>query len=348
MTTTGGHQVRIDGGLHHALDDRSSASRNAQLAASVGYDRLFTAEAAHDPFLPLALAAGAADVDLGTYVAIAFARNPMTAAAVANDLQLLTGGRFVLGLGSQVKAHVTRRFSMPWSHPADRMREFIQALRAIWACWNERTPLHFEGDFYRHTLMSPLFDPGPNPHGAPKVLLAAVGPRMTEVAGEVADGVLCHGFTSSSYLREVTLPALHKGIAISGRDPAAVEVSLPVFLATGSPGADLTEAIGGARRQVAFYGSTPAYRGVLEHHGWGDLHRELHALSRDQRWDEMAALIDDDVLHTLAVVADADHLAAELRARYGGLVSGLRINVPFLDEPEIWAPVIAELKEPNS
>jgi probable F420-dependent oxidoreductase len=340
--------MKIDGMLPHSADDPASAARGARLAAEIGYDRLFTAEMAHDPFLPLAQAAGAADVDLGTYVAIAFARNPMSMAVVANDLQSYTGGRFVLGLGSQVKAHVTRRFSMPWSHPADRMREFILAMRSIWASWQDRSRVRFEGEYYQHTLSSPIFEPGPNPFGPPTVILAAVGPRMTEVAGEVADGLACHGFTSGSYLAEVTLPALRRGIAAAGRDIGDVEVSLPALLATGAPGADLTRQAESARRQLAFYGSTPAYRGVLDHHGWGDLHEELHRLSRDQRWDDMTALIDDEVLHTLAVVADSAGLAKELADRFGGLVSALHVNLPYADDPETWAPVIARLKEPLS
>ncbi|KPM56898.1 F420-dependent oxidoreductase [Frankia sp. R43] len=338
--------MKIDGGLPHSLADRESAARGAGLAASVGYDRLFAAEAAHDPFLPVALAAGAADVDLGTNVAVAFARNPMTTAMVANDLQVLTGGRFILGLGSQVKAHITRRFSMPWSHPAARMREFVLALQAIWESWQPGGRLRFEGTFYRHTLSNPLFQPGPNPFGPPRVFLAAVGPRMTEVAGEVADGLMCHAFTSPSYLAEVTLPALRRGLARAGRADGAVEVCLPVLLATGPAGADLEPEIDRVRRQVAFYASTPAYRAVLDHHGWGDLHGEAHRLSVDQRWEEMAGLVDDDILHTLAVVADAGSLADVVRDRFGRLVTGLRLNVPYADDPEAWAPVIEKLKQP--
>ncbi|ABW12116.1 luciferase family protein [Parafrankia sp. EAN1pec] len=337
--------MKIDGGLAYSLGDRDSAARGARLAASVGYDRLFAAEAAHDPFLPLALAAGAADVDLGTNVAVAFARNPMTTAMVANDLQVLTGGRFVLGLGSQVKAHITRRFSMPWSHPAARMREFVLALRAIWSSWQPGGRLRFEGAYYQHTLSNPLFQPGPNPFGPPRVFLAAVGPRMTEIAGEVADGLMCHGFTSPSYVAEVTLPALRRGLARAGRAGGAVEVCLPVLLATGPAGWDLEPEIDRVRRQLAFYASTPAYRAVLDHHGWGELHGEAHRLSVDQRWEEMANLVDDEVLHTLAVVADAGHLADVVRDRFGRLVTGLRLNVPYADDPDVWTPVITKIKE---
>ncbi|MCZ8377348.1 TIGR03617 family F420-dependent LLM class oxidoreductase [Mycobacterium sp. CPCC 205372] len=338
--------MKVDGGLQLDFDRHGSVADSARAAAAVGYDRLFAAETSHDPFLALALAAGAADIELGTNIAVAFARNPMTVAMTANDLQQLTGGRFILGLGSQIKAHITRRFSMPWSHPAARMREFILALQAIWESWNQRTRLEFEGEFYRHTLSAPLFDPGPNRFGPPRVFLAAVGPMMTETAGEVADGVICHSFTSASYLSEVTLPALHKGKATAGRTDD-IEVCLPVFLATGPAGADLTPEIDKLKKQLAFYASTPAYRGVLEHHGWEEVHTEAHRMSRAHRWDDMAALIDDGMANTLGVVADAATLAEELLTRFGGLVTGLRLNVPYQDAPEVWAPVIAQLQEPT-
>ncbi len=338
--------MKVDGALQVALNDPGSAARSARLAASLGYDAMFAAEMAHDPFLPVALAAGAADIDLGTNIAVAFARNPMTVAATANDLQLLTGGRFVLGLGSQVKAHITRRFSMPWSQPAARMREFILALQAIWDSWHNGTRLDFDGQFYRHTLSNPLFDPGPNPHGRPAVWLAAVGPRMTEVAGEVADGVIAHAFTTVSYLADVTLPALRRGMDVGARtDPP--ELSVPVFLATGPAGADLAGPIARVRRQLAFYASTPAYRGVLDHHGWGDAQEDFHRLSREGRWAEMSELVDDAMLHTFAVVADADELAEALLARFGGLAERFRLTIPFGDEPEVWGPVISRLKVSN-
>ena len=189
----------------------------ATRARAAGYDGVWSAELNHDPFLPLARAAdAAAGMDLGTSIAVAFARSPMTLANTAWDLQALTGGRFLLGLGSQVRAHIERRFSMPWSRPAARMREFILALRAIWASWQDGTKLDFHGEFYTHTLMTPMFDPGPIPEGPPRVLLAAVGEAMTRVAGEVADGLLVHGFTTQRYVREVTLPTLDAGLRRSG------------------------------------------------------------------------------------------------------------------------------------
>ncbi len=338
--------MHVHGGLQYTPADVASAAQSARIAADVGFERVFASETTFDPFLPIALAAGAADIDMGTDIAVAFARNPMTTAAIARDLQALTGGRFILGLGSQVKAHVTRRFSMPWSHPAARMHEFVRALRAIWESWETGARLDFDGRFYHHTLSSPLFDPGPSGHASVRVFVAAVGPQMTEVAGQVSDGLLCHGFTSPSYLAEVTLPALRRGLRAAGRADDVVEVTVPAFLATGPAGADLAPQIQRARSHIAFYGSTPAYRCVLDHHGWGGLHEELHALSVEQRWDEMARLVDDDVLQTFVVVADAGDLANVLRERFGRLVTGLRLNVPYAADPQTWAPVIASLREP--
>src|SRR5688500_11559914 len=223
--------MKVDGaigGLEHV-----GATAAAQEAR--GYDGLWSAETSHDPFFPLLLAAAETEkIELGTGIAVAFARNPMTLAQTAWDLQAASKGRFILGLGSQIKPHITKRFSMPWSHPAARMREMIMALHAIWDCWQEGSKLEFRGDFYTHTLMTPFFNPGPNPYGKPKVFLAAVGERMTEVAGEVADGMLCHGFTTERYLREVTIPALERGLARSGRSMDDIELSGPAFVVTGA------------------------------------------------------------------------------------------------------------------
>ncbi len=340
--------MHVDRSLELDLTDPSSAARNAAAAADAGYDRLYSAETQHDPFLPIALAAGSADVELGTNIAVAFARTPMTVAKTAHDLQSLTRGRFVLGLGSQVKAHVTRRYSMPWSQPAARMREFILALRAIWEHWENCTPLDFSGEFYTHTLSAPMFDPGPTGFGSPKVLLAAVGPLMTEVAGEVADGVLCHSFTTPSYIEEVTLPAMRAGRERAANCPDGFELGMPLLVATGAPGADLAPEVAHIRRQIAFYASTPAYVGVLEHHGWRDLHTELLLLSKAQRWDEMTALVDDDVLAEFCVIAQADELADAIRKRYGHLLTHVRLTVPYDEDAETWLPVIARLRDPTA
>ncbi|RKT52152.1 TIGR03617 family F420-dependent LLM class oxidoreductase [Saccharothrix australiensis] len=288
---------------------------SARRAEDDGCAGFWLAETRHDPFVGLARVAGHTGLELGTAIAVAFARNPMSTAVQANDLHLLSEGRFHLGLGSQVEPHITKRFGMPWSRPAARMREFVLALHAIWDAWATGERLRFRGEFYRHTLMTPFFDPGPNPHGRPEVWLAGVGELMTEVAGEVADGFLCHSFTTAKYLREVTLPALARGRAKTGRSLTGLGISGPSLVAHDDRG------VAEVKRQIAFYGSTPAYRKVLDLHGWGDLHDELHRLSRRGRWDEMAAAVDDEVLHAFAVVGTPAEVAAELDRRYGDVAT---------------------------
>src|SRR4051812_7857045 len=296
--------MRVDGGIGFDLSKAGSAAKEVERQ---GDDGGWTAETSHDPFFPLVLAAEHTEkIELGTGITVAFARNPMTLANVGNDLQNYSKGRFILGLGSQIKPHIEKRFSMPWSHPAPRMRELILAMRAIWDCWNNGTKLDFRGDFYSHTLMTPFFNPGPNPYGPPKVFLAAVGEKMTEVAGEVADGLLVHGFTTERYLREVTIPALERGLAKAGRKREDFEISAPGFVVTGAGEEDMVKAAAGTRQQIAFYGSTPAYRGVLDLHGWGELQTELNSLSKQGEWVKMGTLIDDDILNTFAVVAEPE------------------------------------------
>ena len=334
--------MRIDGGIGF---DPAGVIEAARLAERVGYDGIWSAETNHDPFLPLALAAEHTErIELGTGIAVAFARNPMTLAEVANDLQTLSEGRFLLGLGSQIKPHIEKRFSMPWSRPAARMREMILAIRAIWASWSDGSRLAFRGEFYRHTLMTPMFDPGPNPFGNPRIFLAAVGERMTEVAGEVADGMLAHGFTTERYLREVTVPALERGLAVSGRTRSDVEISYPGMVVTGEDEAGFEAAARAVKTQLAFYGSTPAYLPVLELHGWGELHTELNRLSKRGQWVAMADLIDDDVLNTFAVVGELDDISGLVLQRFGGVVDRFSFYAPYAMDPERWAEVLAGFK----
>lgn len=333
--------MKVDGGLG-ALATAGTTARSLEEA---GYDGAWSAETSHDPFLPHVLAADATDrLELGTGIAVAFARSPMTLANTAWDLQVQSEGRFLLGLGSQIKPHITKRFSMPWSQPAARMREMILAIRAIWDSWDGDGTLDFRGDFYTHTLMTPFFNPGPSPHGHPKVFLAAVGPKMTEVAGEVCDGLLCHGFTTASYLQEETLPAVETGLAKAGRSRADLELSIPAFIVTGQDEEEMAASAVGVRRQVAFYGSTPAYRGVLEHHGWGDLQDELNVLSKQGEWATMGELIDDEILGTFAVVAEPDAIAGALLERWGGLVDRISFYAPYESDRATWLPVVEALK----
>jgi probable F420-dependent oxidoreductase len=293
------------------------------LAARVeelGFDTVGAVETRHDPFVQSAAMIDATQrVEVMTTIAVAFARTPMLLAYAAHDLNSLSGGRFILGLGSQTKAHIVRRFAMPWSQPAERMREMIRALHAIWDNWYDGKPLAFSGQFYSHTLMTPNFTPTDIEFGRPPIHLAAVGPHMTEVAAELAQGLICHSFTTERYVREVTIPAIEAGLARHGRKRSDFEITGTQFIATGHDEASMTKAVIAAKRQIAFYGSTPAYLGVLELHGWGDLHRELHRLSKRGEWEEMGRLIDDDVLNAFAIVGTPKQVAAELKRRFEGL-----------------------------
>ncbi|MGK5170033.1 TIGR03617 family F420-dependent LLM class oxidoreductase [Geodermatophilus sp. CPCC 205761] len=335
----------LDAALPADLDDVPAIARDLE---ERGYAGVWTSETAHDPFLPLLLAGRATTrLQVGTAIAVAFARSPMTVATTAHDLQRHTHGRFVLGLGSQVRAHVERRFSMPWSAPVPRMREYVAALRAIWAAWQQGTRLRFQGEHYRHTLMTPVFTPRPHEWGGPPVHLAAVGPAMTRLAGEVADGLLAHSFTTARYLRERTLPALAEGLAAAGRSRDAVTVSLPGFVVTGATEPERAESAAATRATIAFYGSTPAYRPVLELHGWGALADELHALSvgrREDRWDAMRDLVDDDVLGAFAVVADPADVGREVRARFEGLVDRFSVYAAAPSRLDLWEPLAAALR----
>ena len=331
--------MKIDSGLGAELP---KVAERVSRAEAAGLDCLWAPETTNDPFLSVTLAAEhSSTVSLGTGVAIAFARNPMSLAYTTNQLQEYSGGRVVLGLGSQVRRHIEQRFSMPWSHPAARMREYVLALRAIWSSWNEGGPAGFEGRFYMHTLMTPVFAPRPHSYGPPRIFLAAVGPRMNEVAGEVADGVLTHGICSGRYLREVALPAVERGLAASGRTRDGFEVTCPGFISVVEDEANRDKARDAMRRHVGYYASTPAYRPVLELHGWGDLQTELYQCSKKGRWDEMGRLVDDEVLDTLTIVCAPGELAGRVGERYGGLVE--RINVSWWRK-EWWPDVERELR----
>ena len=310
--------MKVDGGVG---SDLATVGAQAQELEEMGYSGIMTAETSHDPFFPLLVAAQNTErVELVTSIAVAFARTPMVLANIGHDLNAFSKGRFVLGLGSQIRPHITKRFSMPWSSPAARMREFILAMRAIWATWHEGKPLEFTGKFYTHTLMTPMFTPTDCDYGAPKVFLAAVGPKMTEVAGEVADGVIVHAFTTEKYLRETTMPALEAGFAKAGKTREDFEVSYPVFVVTGQTEEELADAQVATAKQIAFYGSTPAYKPVLDSIGAGELQGELNTMSKQGRWDEMGTLITDDILKEFAVVGEPKDIPGQIKSRYGDLV----------------------------
>ncbi|NJN51469.1 MAG: LLM class F420-dependent oxidoreductase [Gammaproteobacteria bacterium] len=310
--------MKVDGGIGW---DLHKVGAEAKALEDMGYSGILSAETSHDPFFPLAIAAlHTKRVELMTSIAVAFARSPMILANIGHDLNAASEGRFILGLGSQIKPHIAKRFSMPWSSPAARMREFILAMRAVWANWNDKRPLEFTGKFYTHTLMTPFFTPTNTEYGPPKVFLAAVGPKMTEVAGEVADGIIIHAFTTEKYLRETTLPSLERGFARAGKKRADFEVSYPVFVVTGKDAKEIEAAKLATRRQIAFYGSTPAYRPVLESIGVGDLQSDLNSMSKQGRWEEMGTLINDEILDAFAVVGEPSSIPAQIKARYGDLI----------------------------
>ena len=306
-------------------DPRRSADAFAALEAG-GFHGGYTFETSHDPFLPLAQAAAVtSSLRLGTAVAIGFARNPMVLANLGYDLQVMSEGRFDLGLGSQIRPHIEKRFSETWSHPARRMRELVLAVKAIWEAWETGGPLAFEGEFYRHTLMTPFFDPGPNPFGPPPVLVGGFGPRMVQVAGEVADGLVVHPFSSRRSMEELTIPALEAGLRTAGRARSDIDVLWVTIVVPCSTDDERTERVAAAKAQLAFYGSTPAYRPTLDLHGWGDLQPELNRLSKEGRWDRMVELVPDAWIDELAVVGRPAEIAEQLRDRTAGLTDHIGV-----------------------
>lgn len=310
-----------------------------------GYDGAYSFEGAHDPFLPLVAAAtNTSKIELITSIAVAFARNPMTLANIGYDLNLVSQGRFILGLGSQIKPHITKRFSMPWSSPAARMKEMVEAINAIWDCWQNGTKLNYRGEFYTHTLMTPFFNPGPNPFGLPKIYVAAVGPLMTQAVSESADGLLAHPFNSPKYINDVTLPIINKGLETTGKTRDQFDLSVSVMTGIGATEETHQQAVKACRDQVAFYASTPNYKAVLETHGLGDLSEALNKLSKQGQWKEMGEAIDDETLKTFAVIEETpEALAREIKNRYGNI--GQRIApVLYSGELDLAASVLTALK----
>lgn len=333
--------------LHAILEpDITTAGPAAAAAEQVGFDGAWTTETSRDPFLPLAPAAlSTASMLLGTAVAIALPRSPTHVAMLAGDLQRASGGRFLLGLGSQVRAHVERRFGAEFEHPIGRMREFVAAVRAVWRTWQTGEPLSVDGRFYKLDLMPPTFCQERHDDGDPPIYLSAVGLKMAELAGEVADGVLVHGFSTAGYLRDVTLPAIGRGAEKAGRDPREVTIARPVFVVTGRDEHEMAKSAAYVKGRLGFYGSTPAYTSVLEHEGWTELGAELRRLVKAGRWNDLGAPIDDGVLADLAIVAPIDGVAAAIVERFDGLVDRLSFNVGYQADPETWANVIADVHD---
>ncbi|GAA4985434.1 TIGR03617 family F420-dependent LLM class oxidoreductase [Kitasatospora paranensis] len=347
MTDTAAGPLRLDAIAPEGVGRIVAAAREAE---NRGLDRFTMSETAHNPFLQLARAADrTASIELATGVAIAFARTPMALAYEAWGLHEASGGRAVIGLGSQVKPHILRRYGMPWDRPVARMKEYVGAVRAIWNSWQTGERLAFRGEFYTHTLMTPVFDPGPVAQGTPPILLAGVGPLMTAAAGAVADGLVCHPFSSLPYLTGTVLPGVLAARAKAEAEGAAwtsrpFEVVGSVLTATGRTEEELAANRVLIRERIAFYASTPAYRGVLDTHGWGGLHEELHRLSVRGRWQEMGELIDDEVFDAFAVAGEPAEAAREIHRRYAGRVTRLSVSGPSEADPDLMLDVLAAVR----
>lgn len=314
------------------LDDVATAAKEAE---DLGYDGIYTTETKSDPFIPLALAATATrKVNLATAVAIAFPRSPMTVALVAWDLQRLSKGRFILGLGTQVKGHIERRYSTTWTAPGPRLREYVLSLRAIWDCWQNGTPLNFQGRYYNFSLMPPDFNPGPIEHPRIPIEIAAINEYNCRLAGEICDGIRTHPITSKKYLSEFILPNVETGARKSGRSLASIQIVASPLIATGRTDEEVSRAAESVRRRLAFYASTRTYKPVLDIHGWGSTVSTLHRLSVQGRWEEMPRQITDEMLETFAIIGTYDTLVDQIKQRYGGLATRVSFGIPINDDDD--------------
>lgn len=322
---------KLDPGLRRPdlpLDIREFAA-GARLAEEVGLDAVLVEETKDDPFQLLALGASTTSrIQLGTSVAIAFPRSPTVTAMSAWSLQKLSGGRFLLGLGTQVRAHVQRRYGLRWSPPAPWMRDYVGAVRAVWKCWQDGTPLDYHSEHYAIDLMVPLFNPGPIEHPDIPIHVSGIGPHMCAMAGEVADGLRLHPVCTPRYIDEAVLPAVEHGATRGGRDRDEVEICMKPLVGTAPDGSSLDRVAATVRERVAFYLSTPSYRRTFELHGWGDTAVRASQLSRQQRWNELAALVDDEMLHTVAAIGTFDEIAGVLKDRYSGRVDRIEFSIP--------------------
>lgn len=335
--------MKLDVGLGTEGNYLKSVGETARAAEEIGFAGLWSNETKHDGYLPLAVAADRTQrIELGTSVAIAFSRSPMETAQTAWDLQSLSDGRFILGLGTQVKAHVTRRFSMPWDKPAARFKEYILAVRAIWESFQAEGPLNFEGEFYRHTLITPFFNPGPIEHPEVPVYIAGVNTRLARLAGEICDGFHVHPFHSPEYVRKVVEPAIAEGAESENRSPSDVELATSVFVVTGEDEEATTKQREAVRSQLSFYASTPTYRTVLEAHGWESVGERLGGLAREKKWGEMPDLITDEMLHAFAVEAAPDEVGPAIKERYEGLIDRIALYIPFVpgERDDFWRAVV--------
>tara|TARA_R110001599_G_scaffold353879_1_gene601888 strand:- start:29123 stop:30130 length:1008 start_codon:yes stop_codon:yes gene_type:complete len=335
--------MKIDGPFYAMLDN---AAAEAKRLAAIGYDGVYTLEGSCDPFLPLALASEhAPELDIATGIAVAFPRNPSHIAYQAWDLQKFSRGKFSLGIGSQIKAHIEKRFGTDFDPPAARMREYILAVKAFFDCWQNGTRLDFQGKYYRHTLMTQMFNPGPNPYGIPPVMLGALGPKMTEVAGEVADGLIVHPFNNMAFLQERALPAVHLGLQKSARKLEDFILQVNAIIITGETDQQYQAAENSVKGLLGFYGSTPAYKLPMDAVGLGDLQPTLNALSKQGKWDELGAHINNEFLDAFCTRGRPDEIAGKLKAKYGKFADRLAIYAPYEAADEMWKGIVTELKD---
>lgn len=335
--------MAADGGL--IFDDIGGVRAKVEELKHIGYDGMYTFEASSDGFLPFVIAAEHTDTQtLSTQVAVAFARNPLTLAYQANDLQMLSKGRFILGLGTQAQQNIEKRFSMPWGKPVTRMRDMIGAIRAIQHAWQSGEPLRYEGVYYRHTKMQPMFAPKPNPWGPPPLMLGAIGAPMTRAAGELADWFVVIPFSTDTFVREVTFPALREGLQNGGRTWSDLKIAAQCMVATGHDEKSYAEAVARTRYQIAFYGSTPIYAKALEAEGWGDLHPTLRQMTRDNRWMEMGQLITDEMCERFAVVGEPKEVGPKIVERFGRWADRLSIMTTYQLDPEVASRIVSDIK----
>lgn len=344
--------MKIDGALFPGVDDLrlydgrlEAVPERIRHLEETGFDGAYTIETNIDPFFNLLLAAEHSErIELLTGVAIAFARSPMITALQSWNLQGYSKGRFILGLGSQVRAHVEKRFSMPWHGPAKQMREYVQALRAIWDHWQNGTRLNFRGEYYTHAITTPVFTPDPLDCPPPKIYVGALGPLMVEMAGEVADGIFGHPFNSMKFIRDVQIPALEKGLSKAGRTLGDFDVQTMVLTITGRNDEEIEKAEANVRRLLAFYGSTPAYYRVMEAHGWNDVGPILNRMSKDGRWEEMPDLLPDGIVEEFCVKGTPDEIPKLVEERCAGISDRLTLYAPYASDPDMWSGIVQGIK----
>ena len=328
-------KIKIDAGFGFGdeLQSTQAMAGRAREIEELGFDGIITAEIAHDPFMPLLIAAHeTSTLELRTSIAVALARSPMNMANIGHDMNAWSEGRFTLGIGSQIKPHITKRFSMPWHGPAKQMREYIESMHAIWKCWYEQEPLNYVGEHYQHRLMTPEFTPTNTAHGRPKVLMAAVGPLMMSTAAALADGIIVHSFCTEQHFKKNMLPRLESELAANGRSLDDFEIQFPVFTASGETEEELEKSKQSIKYRIGFYASTPAYKSVLDTHGWGDLQPHLNRMTKEGQWDQLPDQITDEMLNAFAVVGSPAEVATQMHERFAGFIDRGLIEAKFSAE----------------